>query len=114
MQQYHPLEVRLGLHADPARIQRTLVGSRAAQLDQAAYPNEDDEDRVPVQAHCSRSSSALTPGPKPIAIAYSPTAGSPRSHWSSTKMMVALDRLPTSRSTSQEGCVAARDRPSAS
>src|SRR5260370_4006771 len=71
------------------------------------------EKRISAYVHCSSRNSALKPGPKAAANAYSPAwSGLFSSHSCRMNRIVALDKLPTFPRMSQDGCVSHLHRPS--
>src|SRR5436190_24294684 len=62
--------------------------------------------QINAQVHCNSKNSALNPGPKAAATAYSPAlSGLFSSHSCRMKRIVALERFPTFPRMSHEGCV---------
>src|SRR5260370_13942929 len=75
-----------------------LVAAGDAELDNAQQSDgeQEREERDNTYVHCSSKNSALNPGPKAAASAYSPAfKGRFSSHSWRIKRMVALDSLPT-------------------
>src|SRR3984893_11987115 len=108
MKQDHPAKSGLFDLCRAARDHLLLMTPRYLQLHDAeqSHGQQKAEKRDDAQVHCSRRNSALKPGPKAAARAYSPgLRGLFSSHSCKMKRMVALERLPTLPRISQEGCV---------
>src|SRR6266404_2087116 len=114
VQQNHPAEFRFVDLRRAARDHLLLVATGDAQLHepQQSHGEEQREKRDHTQVHCSSRNSALKPGPKAAATAYSPgLSGLFSSHSCRIKRIVALERFPTLPRISQEGCVSHFVRP---
>src|SRR5580658_8277830 len=108
MQQDHPAKSRLVNFCGSARDHLSLMTARDLQLRNAehSHGHQQTEKRDDAQVHCSSRNSALKPGPKAAANAYSPDLrGRFSSHSCKIKRIVALERLPTLLRISQEGSV---------
>src|SRR5580704_8235028 len=114
VKQDHPAESRFFDLRSAARDHLSLMPARNLQLHDAqqSHGHEQAEKRDDAQVHCSRRNSALKPGPKAAASAYSPDLrGRFCSHSCRMKRIVALERFPTLPRISQEGCVSHLQRP---
>src|SRR6266436_8093672 len=85
-----------------------LMAMGNPELENAQQPHaeQEREEGDDAYVHCSSKNSALKPGPKAAASAYSPGfKGRFSSHSWRIKRIVALDRLPTLPRMSHDGCV---------
>src|SRR5579864_1864408 len=108
VQEHHPTKARFIDFGRAARDKLLLMAARNAQLEQAQRRDsrEQQEKSDYTQVHWRSKNSALKPGPKAAASAYSPGfKGRFSSHSWRIKRMVALERLPTFPRISQEGWV---------
>src|SRR5580704_2728494 len=108
VKQDHPAESGFFYFCGASRDHLLLMTARNLQLDDAeqSHGHEQAEKRDDAQFHCSKRNSALNPGPKAAARAYSPDLrGRFSSHSCKMKRMVALERLPTLERISQDGSV---------
>ena len=71
---HEPLEVRFRNRHGARRAHFPLIPPRNAQLDEAEDCNGRKKRQIQInaQVHCSSKNSALKPGPKAAATAYSP------------------------------------------
>src|SRR5208282_4709113 len=98
MKQDHPAKSGFFYFRCATRNHLLLMTARYLQLHNAeqSHGHEQAEKRDDAQVHCSRRNSALNPGPKAAASAYSPDLrGLFSNHSCKMKRMVALERLPT-------------------
>src|SRR5260370_31534949 len=106
VKQHDPTKPRL-VHFRRALSDHALpIAARDAQLKEAQqrHGEQKSKKRDNAYAHCSSKNSALNPGPKAAARAYSPGfKGRFSSHSWGIKRMVALHRLTTFPSPSHEG-----------
>src|SRR6266849_5031072 len=115
VQKNHPAEFRLIHFHRAKRGHFPLMPLGDAQLDQPQrrHGEEQTEKRDDTQVHCNSKNSALKPGPKAAARAYSPVCrGLFSSHSCRMKRIVALERFPTFPRISHDGCVSHLHKPS--
>src|SRR5262249_51013407 len=111
VQQHHPAEMRLAYLNDTLAGEQTLVAPRQSHLNQPAHANRSQQHTVTdcAHTHCKSSNSVLSPGPNPAINPYTPGLSRRLVNQSrSTNRIVALDKLPYSRRTSQDGCTFSR------
>ena len=74
VQRHHEAEHRLALDLDPARAHRALVAPRHAHLEQPAGADRDQqgEEQLFAQLHCSSSISVVRPGPNAASTPWLP------------------------------------------
>src|SRR5437879_8017871 len=123
MQQHHPAEFRLvDFRRAPCGDCRVMPrGDAQCDQPEQGHGKKQPEkgsrstvaQQINAQVHCNSKNSALNPGPKAAATAYSPAwSGLFSSHSCRMKRIVALDRFPTFPRMSQEGCVSHLHKPS--